>query len=76
MDMDNAQNVINKMNVPTYKMDLMKGTNVVWLIENLGVRNASHQDYRTVMQALVHQARTRNLMKRSVLEKVNAQLVQ
>lgn len=66
------QSVISSMDVPSYKMDLEKDQNVLWLIENLVVRNRTHVRYPETMRDLINIARQRNLMKQKKLDTIAA----
>lgn len=50
------------INVPDHKRDITKPGNIVWLIENLGKRNARHPQFQVLMQTLLIHAGQKNLM--------------
>ena len=63
-----AEPLLKKMDVPSYKMDLHKQTNIEWLVRNLKVRNKNHKDYFDLQAILLHLAEKRNVLKAKYLE--------
>lgn len=56
------QSLINQCDLPSHKKDISRSTNLLWVVDNLHVRNRSHACYSELKSAVVALARQRNLM--------------
>ena len=63
-----AEPLLKQMDVPSFKMDLHKQTNIEWLVRNLKVRNKTHKDYFDLQAILLHLAEKRNVLKAKYIE--------
>lgn len=73
-DLSNLQSAVSKLDVPLHKTNIAKGSNVIWLLQNLKVRNAQRPEFSTVMKALLDHATSQKLMKASELAEISKTL--
>jgi hypothetical protein len=45
MTNEELKDILNKMDIPEFRLDISKKANVRWLMRNLAVRNRSHPDF-------------------------------
>jgi hypothetical protein len=67
----NTSQVIQELQ---YKMNIGKGSNVVWLLQNLAARNSKRPEFSMVMRQLLEHATQNKLMKASELADIQKTL--
>lgn len=45
MNIEELKNTLSEMDVPEFRLDISKKSNVRWLIRNLAVRNSRHSNF-------------------------------
>lgn len=60
---------MNGFNLPSHKSDVNRPQNIMWLINNLHVKNANHPKYKETMRDLIAKAKAQNLIGESEVKR-------
>lgn len=75
MDDQTLADLLQCLDVPEHKKDPSRLGNVVWLLDNLRLRNSKAENYSEVMRALLKIAGTHNLLKKSKTRELEQHLI-